>query len=114
MTSFLNVDRYKMLLDRCKGRNIKIKQGKDFTRDSIRNLLANPRYIGKWYRNKHNAGKRQSKLMPYERYTEVKLGHGCVIDESLWQKAQDKIKELDESRTQATRSLLSPLWSTGL
>ena len=30
--------------------------------------------------------------MPYERYTDVKLNHSCVIDESLWKRVQDKIK----------------------
>ena len=103
MTSFLNVDRYNALLDRCRERNIKTKRGRDYTRTSIRTLLTNPRYIGKWYRNKHNAGKRQSKLMPYERFTEVELEHGCVIDKGLWQQVQDKVRELDESRAQATR-----------
>ena len=103
MTSFLNVDRYNVLLDRCKEKGIKTKLGKDFTRKSIRTLLTNPRYIGKWYRNKHNAGKRQSKLMPYERYAEVDLGHGCVIDKALWLRVQGKVKELDESRTRATK-----------
>ena len=103
MTSFLNVDRYNVLLDRCKEKGITTKLGKDFTRKSIRTLLTNPRYIGKWYRNKHNAGKRQSKLMPYERYAEVDLGHGCVIDKALWLRVQGKVKELDESRTRATK-----------
>ena len=32
MTSFLNVDRYNVLLARCKERGIKTKKGKDFTR----------------------------------------------------------------------------------
>ena len=41
--------------------------------------------------------------MPYERFTEVELGHGCVIDKGLWQKVQDKVKELDESRAQASK-----------
>ena len=39
--------------------------------------------------------------MPYERFTEVELTHGCVIDKGLWQQVQDKVKELDESRAQA-------------
>lgn len=103
MTSFLKVDRYNTLLKWCGERNIKTKRGRDFNRASLRNLLGNPRYIGKWYRNKHNVDKRQSKLMPYECYTEVELEHGCVIDKELWQKVQNKIKELDESRTQATK-----------
>ena len=103
MSRFLQVDRYNVLLDRCREKKIKTKRGKYFTRSSIRTLLTNPRYIGKWYRNKQNAGKRQSKLMPYERYTEVELDYGCVIDVGLWQKVQDKIKELDESRAQATK-----------
>ena len=101
MTSFLRVDRYKTLLDWCKEKSIKSKRGRDFTFASIKGLLTNPRYIGKWYRNKHNVGKRQSKLMPYERFVEVKLEHGCVIDIGLWQRVQDKVKELDKSRAQA-------------
>ena len=103
MTKFLRVDRYNILLDWCKKMSIKTKRGNDFSRDSLRNLLTNPRYIGKWHRNKHNADKRQNKLMPYERYVEIKLAHGSVVDEELWQKVLDKVKELDESRAQATR-----------
>ena len=30
------------------------------------------------------------------------MGHGCVIDEGLWQRVQDKVKEIGESRAQAT------------
>ena len=103
MKSFLRVDRYKTLLQLCKERNIKTKQGKDFSRPSLRNVLTNPRYIGKWYRNKQNEGKRQNKLMPYERYAEAKLGHGCVIDKGLWRRVQDKVKELDEARAKSVR-----------
>ena len=101
MKQFLRVDRYNLLIDWCRKMNLKTKRGKDFTKHSIRNLLTNPRYIGKWYRNKHNEGKRQSKLMPYERFTEVELAHGCVIDKALWQRVQDKVKEIGESRAQA-------------
>ena len=103
MSSFLRVDRYKRLLEWCKEKSIKTKLGKDFTRGSIKRLLTNPRYIGKWYRNRQNADKRQNKLMPYERFVEVELEHGCVIDKDLWQQVQDKVKELDESRAQATK-----------
>ena len=103
MSSFLRVDRYKTLLEWCKEKNIKTKLGKDFSRGSIRGLLTNPRYIGKWHRNKHNADKRQNKLMPYERFVEVELEHGCVIDKGLWHQVQDKIKELDGSRAQASK-----------
>ena len=103
MSTFLRVDRYKTLLECCKEKGIKTKRGHNFTRRSIRGLLTNPRYIGKWYRNRQNEGKRQNKLMPYERYAEADLGHGCVIDEGLWQRVQDKVKELDESRAQATK-----------
>lgn len=103
MATFLRVDRYKVLLDLCKARNIKSKRRQDFNKNNIRSLLTNPRYIGKWYRNKHNADKRQNKLMPYERFTEVELDHGCVIDKELWQRVQDKVKELDESRAQASK-----------
>ena len=64
------------MIDLCNERNIKSKQGRDFKTDTIKALLQNPRYIGKWYRNVHNKGKRQNKLMPYDRYTEVELSHG--------------------------------------
>ena len=40
--------------------------------------------------------------MPYERFTEVKLKHGCVINAELWQKVQDKIKELNKLRAQSS------------
>ena len=103
MASFLNVDRYNVLLDRCREKGIKTKRGKDFTRSSLRTLLTNPRYIGKWYRNKRNENKRQHKLMPYERFAEVELEHGCVVDKELWQRVQAKVKELDNSRAQATK-----------
>ena len=103
MSSFLRVDRYNVLLEMCKARDIKSKRGRYFNRNNIRALLTNPRYIGKWYRNKQNKDKRQNKLMPYERYTEVDLDHGCIIDKELWQRVQAKVKELDESRAQATR-----------
>ena len=103
MSSFLRVDRYKALIDLCKSRAIKTKLGRDFNKNNIRSLLTNPRYIGKWHRNKRNANKRQNKLMPYERYVEVKLAHGCVVDEGLWQRVQDKVRELDESRAQASK-----------
>ena len=94
MESFLRADKYKTLLNRCKERTIKNKSGKDFTKDSIKALLTNPRYIGKWYRNKHNKEKRQSKLMPYDRYTEITFDYGCVIDKNLWEQVQEKIKRM--------------------
>ena len=103
MTKFLQVDRYSILLAWCKKMNIQTKQGKDFNRANLRSLLTNPRYIGKWYRNKHNEGKRQSRLMAYERYTEIELQHGSVIDAGLWQMVQDKVKDLDKSRAHATK-----------
>ena len=91
------------LLELCRERGIKNKRGNDFNSDSIRSLSANPRYIGKWYRNKHNADKRQSRLMAYERYTEIKLEHGCVINEGLWQRVQEKVKELDGTRSKGRK-----------
>lgn len=103
MTEFLKVDRYSTLLDWCKKRNIKNKRGKEFSRASIKALLTNPRYIGKWYRNKRNEGKRQNKLMPYERFTEVQFDYGYVIERDLWDKVQAKIIEMDNSRAKGTK-----------
>ena len=56
MSTFLRVDRYNVLLERCKERDIRSKLGKHFSRSNIRRLLTNTRYIGKWYRNKHKRG----------------------------------------------------------
>ena len=41
--------------------------------------------------------------MAYERYTEIKLEHGCVINEGLWQMVQEKVKDLDKSWAHATK-----------
>lgn len=103
MKSFLLVDKYKTLLNWCKERNIKNKRGKDFTQPTIKTLLTNPRYIGKWYRNKQNREKRQNKLMPYDRYTEIKFNHGYVIDKDLWKRVQEKVKKMYESKTRGIK-----------
>ncbi len=103
MKSFLRADQYKTLIQWCDDKNIKNKRGQKFNHASIKALLSNPRYIGKWYRNKHNEGKRQNKLMPYDRYTEVSFDYGCVIEESLWSKVQEKIKEMESARVRGVR-----------
>ena len=103
MTSFLRVDKYKTLICWCKEKNIKTKQGKDFGHASIKALLTNPRYIGKWYRNKHNKDKRQNKLMPYDRYAEISFDYGCVIDEKLWNKVQEKVNTMDQLKTKGVK-----------
>ena len=95
MTSFLRADKYQTLVDWCKEKNIKNKKGNDFTITTIKAMLLNTRYIGKWYRNKHNKEKRQHKLMPYDRYVEVSLAHGRVIDQQLWDQVQVKIKRMN-------------------
>ena len=41
--------------------------------------------------------------MAYERYVEVRLPHGCVVDEELWQRVQNKIKELDGTRSKGRK-----------
>lgn len=102
MSEFLKVDRYTTIIDWCKQRNIKNKRGKEFNRASIKALLTNPRYIGKWYRNKQNKGKRQNKLMPYDRFTEIQFDYGCVVDQKLWDKVQAKVMEMDNSRAKGT------------
>ena len=103
MTSFLKVDRYKTLLDWCKEKNIKSKSGRYFNQSTLKALLQNSRFIGKWYRNKHNKDRKQSKLMPYDRYVEVSLPHGSVIDEKLWDQVQVKIKSIAGSRAKSTK-----------
>lgn len=103
MKSFLRADQYKTLIQWCDQKNIKNKRGQKFNYASLKALLSNPRYIGKWYRNKHNEGKRQSKLMPYDRYTEVDFDYGCVIDEKLWDEVQEKIQKMEGARVRGKK-----------
>ena len=103
MKAFLRADKYKTLLQWCKEKNIKNKKGDDFKLTAIKALLTNSRYIGKWYRNKHNKDKRQHKLMPYDRYAEIIFNYGCVVDKDLWDKVQEKVKQMDELKTKGIK-----------
>ncbi len=65
--------------------------------------MSNPRYIGKWYRNKENKNKRQNKLMPYNRYVEVSFDYGQVIDIVLWNKVQEKVEKLNNIKAKGVK-----------
>mgnify|MGYP000320944030 CR=1 FL=1 len=98
MNMFLQYGHFGQVVKACQEKHINTKRGVPFNYNSLKRLLTNPRFLGKWYRNEKNKEKRQEKLMPYNRYIEVDLPHGSVIDESLWQRVQDKIKEIKNSK----------------
>lgn len=105
MKTFLQYSTYSKLLEECENHGINNKNGAPFNDKSIKTLLTNKRYIGKWERNRKNKSKKESKLMPYERYAEVDLPHGCLIDLELWNLVQEKVKRIggNKLRDKATR-----------
>jgi DNA invertase Pin-like site-specific DNA recombinase len=103
MEKFLEADRYRIVVDFCNKNNFLTKKGRVFNQASLKAHFINPRYIGKWYRNEKNKERRQDKLMPYDRYTVVELSHGPVIDLKLWERVQEKIKELDSMRAKSVK-----------
>ena len=88
MREFIAVPEYKYILELLQKKNITNKNGDPFTRNTLRNLLTNRRYIGEWEVNAKNRDKDQERLMPYERYSLVELPHGCVINRDLWDRVQ--------------------------
>lgn len=103
MRSFIKYGSYQRLLEECASLGIKNKNGSDFTRGTLLNLLTNKKYIGVWELNTENREKNQTKLMPYDRYTEVDLPHGCVIDRDLWDAVQRKITSISAIKSKNTK-----------
>ena len=103
MKSFLEYSSYQVVLEKLKKEKILNKSGKNFTRHTLKRLLTNIRYIGKWEVNSKNKSKNQTKLMPYERYKLVGLPHGKIIQENLWDKVQAKVEELSQRKDKNTK-----------
>lgn len=83
MEIFVQNRSYSKTLDVLKKKGIRNKNGRVFKRHSLETLLLNEKYNGKWIRNSQNKGKDQSSLPINEKYIEVNLPHGRVIDEVL-------------------------------
>ena len=70
-------------------------KGKELTLRQIEIALGNSqtRYRGIWYVNKNNRDKNQKSLPPSQRFQEVKLPHGPLIDEKLLDAVAEKMND---------------------
>ncbi len=103
MRTFLKYGSQQKTIEECSKRSIKNKNGKEFKKHSLTTLLTNKKYIGKWEANLKNKNKNQQKLLPYEKYKEIELPHGCVIDLSLWNSVQSTLAQTAGNKTKNTR-----------
>ena len=94
MQTFIRYGSYQVTLAEIEKNGVKNKNGRAFKKHSLHTLLTNTKYIGEWEVNVKNKGKKESKLMPYERHAIVKLPHGCVIDQELWAQVQALVAKL--------------------
>lgn len=93
MRTFLRYGSQQKTLQECNKLGILNKNGRPFAEHSLNTLLKNKKYIGKWEVNIESKDKIQHKLLPYEKYAEIDLSHGCVIDQDLWEQVQTKLIE---------------------
>jgi DNA invertase Pin-like site-specific DNA recombinase len=94
MTTFVRYESYQKTLEEIERHQILNKNGRTFKKHSLDTLLTNLKYIGKWIVNEDNKDKPQNKLMAYERFEEIDLPHGCVIDKKLWDQVQVAIAHI--------------------
>lgn len=97
MQTFLKYGSHLKTLEECKKRGVVNKTGKPFLRHSLITLLSNPKYVGKWYMNSNNQSKSQDRLHPNEKFHEIDLPHGEVVDRNLWDQVQKKLEQLANS-----------------
>ncbi|MGZ3781537.1 MAG: recombinase family protein [Pseudobdellovibrionaceae bacterium] len=103
MEKFVLYGSYQRLLEEIDRLGVKNKGEKNFNRSTLQKLLTNRRYIGKWELNTKNRENKAKKLMPYERYVEVSLPHGSVIDLDLWDRVQHTVQRISGSKTKNTK-----------
>lgn len=94
MRTFVKYGSHNKTLDECSRKGVLNKNGKPLQRHSLITLLSNPKYVGKWFLNPENKGKPQDRLPPQDRYHEIDLPHGVVVDEVLWTQVQQKLQIL--------------------
>jgi DNA invertase Pin-like site-specific DNA recombinase len=91
MEQFLKYGSYLRVIQECEQKGVRSKNGKPFKRHSLVNLLTNTRYVGKWYLNEENKGNASDDLPMDQRYAEIDLPHGSVIEADLWNLVQAKV-----------------------
>lgn len=99
MQRFCTFKSQNVVLEELLQKGILNKEDKKFTTGTLKRLLVNKRYIGKWEVNKKNKAKKQEKLMAYDQYQEIDLPHGEAIDSGLWDRVQKTIAEVAGNKT---------------
>ncbi len=111
MRTFIKYASFQKTMEECEKNGVVNKNGQPFKKNSLLTLLTNKKYIGKWELNIENKDKNQKKLMPYEKYAEVDLPHGRVINLDLWNQVKDTIKRISGNKDKNTRISRSYLLS---
>ncbi|MCK5883894.1 MAG: recombinase family protein, partial [Bacteriovoracaceae bacterium] len=109
MNTFVKYGSYMDTLRECECRKIFNKNGESFTTSSLKTVLTNKKYIGRWEVNFKNKQKKQKRLMPYERYEVIDLPHGCVIDLKLWEQVERVVEKVGNGKNSDYIHLLSGL-----
>lgn len=103
METFVKYASYSKTIEECDRHGVVNWNGNSLKTHALVNLLSNKRYIGRWELNVENKDKDQSKLMPYDRYAEIELPHGCLLDIGLWQRVQATIESVRGRRDKNTK-----------
>jgi hypothetical protein len=103
METFLKYSSYQKVLEECLKYEIINKTGKPFKLNSLRTLLTNKKYVGVWVINLKNKEKNQDRLMPYDRYQEIELPHGELLDRELWDRVQERVESIRGRNGKNTR-----------
>lgn len=103
MRTFVKLGSFQKTLEECNSKGILNKHGEPFKKHSLHTLLTNKKYVGLWRVNIDNKDKNQKKLMPYEKYEEVELPHGCVVDKKLWDEVQKAIIKISGDKLKNTK-----------
>jgi hypothetical protein len=103
MRTFVKYGSYSRTLEECDKLRIKNLNGEPFKTHALVNLLTNRRYIGRWELNVENKDKDEQLLMPYDRYVDVELSYGSLIDDALWNQVQCTVKKIRGSKDKNTK-----------
>lgn len=97
---------YGYIIDHCNGRNYKTKAGNNFGKNSLHDLLCNPKYIGmfRYGRIENKNGKRNSHQEPSDDTIEIPNAVPAIIDIETWNTVQEQMsaKKFSPARHKAT------------
>ena len=84
---------YSHIIDYCNDKNFKTKLGKSFGKNSLHDLLSNPKYIGvyRYGRIENKGGKRNSHQVPSEDTIEIPDAVPAIIDIDTWNNVHEQM-----------------------